>query len=112
MESGAVDEMFENRYGVSSDEAIALIATFFASEFPEFSQQKKVNHGAYFSLSYYHGNTEINLGSGRLQFEHSVKMDGKEYPLREFDERMDNVIVTSKKNILFTLDVLKRFLRK
>lgn len=113
MDCSVVDDIFDNVNGLSSTEAIDLIENFFKDELPQFHLKEKLfNHSAYFTLSYSYDDIEIELSSGRLRFEHSFKIDSKEFPLRQFDRRMDNVVVTSRKNLLFTLKVIKRFLEE
>ncbi|PVY39712.1 hypothetical protein [Pontibacter virosus] len=105
------EDLFENTTGISSEEALTVIESFFKKELPQFELTEKVaNHSAYFTVTFRKDDIEIILSSGRLRFEHSFKINGKEYPLRQFDSRMDNVLVTSEKNIRFTLDAIKRFL--
>lgn len=105
------ESLFENTTGISSKQALEIIESFFKRELPLFKLTEKVsNHSAYFTITYCKDDIETTLSSGRLRFEHSFKVDGKEYPLRQFDKRIDNVVVTSEKNIHFTLDVIKRFL--
>ena len=112
MEGGVVEDFFENNYFIDSNEAIDLIEFFFKSELPNFKLKEKFDHGIYFGITYVNNEVEIRLGGGRGHFEHSFKIDGKDFPLRQFDKRMDKIITASKKNILFTLNVLKRFLKE
>lgn len=110
MESDMVEDLFENKYFIDSSEALNLIENFFQSELPNFTLKDKFDHGIYFGITYVNNEIEIRLGGGRGYFEHSFKIDGKDFPLRQFDKRMDKIEAVSGKNTLFTLNVLKRFL--
>lgn len=112
MKSDSQDQLFDNKYGMPFDEAISLIKSYFALEFPIFNLVAEYNESAgYWGLKYNYDGMTVFISCGRGMLETQLLKNEKEISLLEFDERMKNIKVASEKNIRFTLSVIKNYLK-
>lgn len=107
-----VDNLIDNRFPLDNDKALDLIKVFFKTELPKFELIEFFNKGSYygFCIKYKLKNIEISLGSPRGGLEYEIFIDGKQYSLFSYDERLKEVYTCSEKNLRFTLSILKQFL--
>lgn len=107
-----VDDLIDNSFPLDNDKALDLIKAFFKTELSNFKLIEFFNKGSYygFGIKYKLKNIKINLGSPRGGLEYEIFIDGKQYSLFSYDERLKGVYTCSEKNLRFTLSVLKQFL--
>lgn len=105
-----VEELFDNGFFMDSDKALELIQFLFESELPSFELVKVFDEGIYFGAEYKKDNVEIRFGGERGGFEHKTMINGQQYSLLNFDDRMKNIYSASEKNYRFAFDILKYFL--
>ena len=115
MESRMVEKPINNIYDFESPEqGLAFLKQAIEEMFPKFSLTNTYNNGSYYGygVDYTYENILIKFYCERNALGHLIIIDSKPFTLYQFDELMKDVLGFSKKNILFTLSVLKRFLDK
>lgn len=110
MESNMVNDFFDNQYILDTEEALLIIEDFFNKELKGFTLKNKYNdHSGYWGFEYVRDESNIKIESGKGVLEPSITISNTKYALSQFDKNMKEVKVSSKKNILYTLDVIKHF---
>lgn len=105
-----VEDNFDNsEYGIHSYEAIELIKQFFNSNLPQFELIESYAESPYWGVRYSFKNLSISI-IGDVGYGITISIDGKEFPLWQYDRTVNNAMKTNKKNILYQLNVLNRFL--
>lgn len=110
MESNKIDNLFDNKYIMNFNAALNLIKSFFTSNLPSFKLINEYNKSTgYWGIKYCYNEILVSISCDKGGLEKVIIIDGKEFPLWQFDRRMVNVETASEKNIIFTLNVIKRF---
>lgn len=110
MASCMVENYYDNNIFMDSDEALKLIEILFKAELPNFKIKTQKNDVIYFSVTFQYNEAELTIGSGRGFLDHSFKIDGTEFPLRQYDNRIDKLEAASEKNIRFIFSIIKSLL--
>ncbi|NOU17152.1 MAG: hypothetical protein HOO91_06295 [Bacteroidales bacterium] len=87
-----------------------LVVDFFRRNLPSYVFLSETSHGSYWGVTYAEGDIEIRIG-GDIGFGIDIFIDKKEYHLWQYDRSVNSAMDTTEKNILYQLDVLKKFLR-
>ncbi|MGB4774260.1 MAG: hypothetical protein WBP45_03740 [Daejeonella sp.] len=92
-----------------ADEMNAIVISFFEKEIHDFFLEDKISHSPYWGVRYKKKNIAIEIG-GDIGFYTNIYIDQTKYPLWQYDRSVNNFLDTNKKNILYQLEVLKRFI--
>lgn len=93
------------------EEAVAFIKNYFEKNIKSFLLSEEYNRASgYWGIKYTSNNTVIFISSGRGYLEHEVILDGKKYLLTDFEKKVVHIKVSSKKNILFLLETIKKLI--
>lgn len=87
----------------------SLVIKYFKANLPSFELTNKTSHGPFWGVTYSEGDIEIRIG-GDIGFGIDIIIDKKEYHLWQYDRSVNSAMDTTEKNILYQLDVLKKFL--
>ncbi len=112
MESDLVESQFDNsNIGILPVDAISIIKQYFNEKLPSFSIKEEHFYTGYWVVKFI--NQEMGVffdGDIGGVFSIYVIIGEKEYPLWQYDRSVNNAMKTNRKNILYQLEVLKRFL--
>ena len=102
-----------NNQKLNPSECVSLVINYFQNNFLEFKLTKEGSYTGYWwveysnedekSLVYFDG----DIGGG---FSVKIFIDDTEYSLWQFDRSVNNATESNSKNIIYQLNVLKRFL--
>lgn len=120
MENRMVEKLIDNKYDFENAE----LAFVFMKEnieicFPDFfiidSSFSLSSNGSYsrfgfFYFVYHRNDIEFKLECERGVLLHEIKINDSVSRLHSYEHRMKDVLACSKKNIVFTLSVLKRWI--
>jgi len=110
MESNKMSDLFDNNHIMNFQEAVDLIKLYFLKELPYFVlKEEYIENFGYWGIKYVFDEVFVSITCDRGGIETYLIIDGKEYPLWQFDSRIKIIEVASKKNILFILNVIKIF---
>jgi hypothetical protein len=101
-------DMVENSWAKSN---IDIVSDFFQENIDQFKLIDKKMHGPYWSMYYMRNDIKIHIG-GDIGFHISLYIDDTKYLLWQYDRSVNDKLETSKENILYQLNVLKRFLNE
>lgn len=87
----------------------SLVIRFFKDNLPSFVLKKETAHGPYWGVTFVNEDIEVCIG-GDVGFSVNVTIDKTEYHLWQYNRSVNNTMDTTEKNILFQLDILKKFL--
>ena len=105
-----VEEQFDNSdYGIYSYEAIDIIKSFFNSNLPLFALINSYADSPYWGIKYSYKEIRISM-EGDTGYSTTIIINGEEYPLWQYDRNVIKANKTNKKNILYALNVIKKFL--
>lgn len=93
------------------DNTNEIVKKFFKENIPSFSLIKDSSYGPYWNLEFICNEIKIKIG-GDIGFSIDIFINETNYPLWQYDRSVNNKINTSKDNILYQLNVLKRFLNE
>ena len=103
---------FENKFGLSSTEAISMIKKFIATELTELTLLDDYNNSTgHWGIKYMFKDLKVVIQSDFGDLNVFILYNSKEIALREIDEFMANIIITSKKNIEYMLLALRRLMK-
>lgn len=88
---------------------INLVTAYFNDYFPDYRIVTESSHGSYWEVRFTKEEIEINI-SGDIGFSIEVFIDETKYDLWQYDRSVNEAMRTNDKNILYQLNVLKRFL--
>ena len=86
-----------------------LIKDYFTNNFKNYIVKSETSYGPYWGVVFINKDIEIRI-SGDAGFGVEIKIDGILFKLWQYDRSVINAMKTSNENILFQLEVLKRFL--
>lgn len=112
MKSNRINDLFENKYGMSFQPAIDLIKSYFAKHLPGYillAEYKETS--GYWGIRYSYREIKVFIGCDRGLLDVKLLVIDKDISLFEFKPLMVNIKVASEKNIQFVLNVLKQFTR-
>lgn len=93
------------------EDAINLVKSYFHHNLSFFKLIQEYNKPTgYWGIKYSYQDTVVFISCDRGGLEKVIIIDAKEFPLWQFDQQIVNTEIASKKNILFTLEVVKKFL--
>lgn len=103
--------MVENNQGnhSSAESLNLLVSEFFKNHFPSYVLISQTAHGPFWGVEYVDRDTTIRIG-GDIAFSVKLLIGKQEYPLWQFDRSINDAMDTSEKNVLYQLNVLKKFL--
>jgi hypothetical protein len=117
-----VEKLIDNKYNFENAElAFAYMKDSVGKIFPEFvliDSNFSLSSNSYFSkfgffyLKYQRNNIEFKLECEKGVLLHEINISNSIIKLHSFDDRMNEVLACSEKNIQFTLSVLKRFIEE
>jgi len=85
-----------------------FIKSFFEEKLPQFSVFQEWEHAPYWHIEFVYDNVKIII-DGDIGFSVNVFIEDKDFPLWQYDRSVNEKLTTSKENILYQLNVLKRF---
>lgn len=94
---------------VKSNYNIELVKTYFSENLQNYSIVEEFFHGPYWGIKFSNKDIDIRI-FGDIGFAIEVFIDNYMYDLWEYDKSVNNAMKTTDQNILYQLDVLKRFL--
>jgi hypothetical protein len=106
------DDLFNNKFFLSYSEAKEIIMNFFSINKMNFSLREDKNYGMFFLFRYENKKSEILLSSDRGDLSYRLTFDSNEINLFLFEPLLSNVEWFSKKNILFVLETIQRYLEE
>ncbi len=112
MESNMVNEdLFDNKFFLSYADAKSVTVDFFKNNMQEFSLKEDEDFGMAFLLRYKDGINSIHLSSDRGDLSYKLTIRDDEVNLFLFEPLLSNVEWFSRKNILFVLNTIQRYLK-
>lgn len=113
MESNMVnDDLFDNKFFLSYSVAKKITIDFFENNMSEFSLKEDENFGMGFLLRYESKKNSIYLSSDRGDLNYKLTFENNEINLFSFEPLLSNVEWFSKKNILFVLKTIQRYIEE
>jgi hypothetical protein len=109
-DEGAVN-FYDNNKGLSSQEALDLIKSYFLAQLPSFIYVREYDdpHG-YWGVIFTNGKCTILIGSERGFIDYRIEVNEFKVVLSDFDNRVTFLEKTSKKNLLFLIETIGRYL--
>ena len=98
-----------NMVDIWKDNTNEIVKKFFKENIPSFSLIKDSLYGPYWNVEFVCNETKIKIG-GDIGFSIEIFINETNYPLWQYDRSVNNKTNTSKDNILYQLNILKRFL--
>lgn len=105
------EELFDNKFFLSYSDAKKETLEFFNNNMKEFSLKEDENFGMGFLLIYEDEKNSIQLSSDRGDLSFKLTIGNDEVNLFHFEPLLSNVEWFSKKNILFVLKTIERYLK-
>ena len=102
---------FDNSNGLSYEEASEFIKNSVSERIPSFKADREYDdpHG-YWGIFFTDGDITFLLGSERSFIDYSVEVKGEKISLSDFDGRLNVLERTTKKNFLFLIETIRRYL--
>ncbi len=92
-------------------ESISIIEDYFRANFPRYNQTEKGMHAGFWWVSYCLDVILVRFdGDIGGVFHVYIHIDGKEYPLWQYNKKIISHDKTNSKNILFALNMVRDFL--
>ncbi len=111
MESNMVDkDLFDNNFFLSYSDAKEVVCEFLNSNMNYFNIKEDENLGMFFHLKFEFKNYSIYLLSDRGSFSYRLTEENNEINLFQFEPLLSNVEWFSRKNILFVLSTIKKYI--
>lgn len=101
--------MESNMVTTFSNSNIQLVKRYFKDNLPNYSVVSESSHGPNWAIIFTKDNIEIEV-SGDIGFFIKVIIDKTKYDLWQYDRSVNNAMKTNDENIIYQLNVLKRFL--
>lgn len=100
----------QNNASISWAESLnSLVIRYFKENLSSFILKRETAHGPHWGVTFANENVEVRIG-GDVGFSVNVIIDKTEFHLWQYDRSVNNAMDTTEKNILFQLDILKKFL--
>lgn len=106
----ANEDLFDNKFFLSYAEAKEITMNFFENNMKEFSLKEDENFGMGFLLGYEDKTKLIYLSSDRGDLSFKFTIDNDEIYLLSFEPLLSKAEWFSRKNILFLLKTIQRYL--
>jgi hypothetical protein len=111
MESGKEVTFFDNNNELNFKESTLFLKNYFLKEMPEFNYESEYYHSTgHWGIFFENKPVKIFIGYDRSFIDYSLIIDEKEIYLPEFDRRISILEITSKKNFIFLISIIKKFL--
>jgi len=88
---------------------ISLVMSYFKDNLPHYRVITETSHGPHWAVRFAKDEIEINV-SGDIGFSVEIFIDKTKYELWQYDRSVNEAMKTNEMNILYQLNVLKRFL--
>lgn len=105
------DDLFDNKFFLSYSDTKELTIIFFENNLNEFLLKEDENFGMGFLLRFESKKSSIYLSSDRGDLSFKFTIDNEEINLFLFEPLLANVEWFSRKNILFVLKTIQRYLK-
>ncbi len=107
-----VDNLFDNRYALTYQQTSELLNNVFNKLQLNFKKIKSDNNGMSFMIKYKLGNNVFfSLQSERGYISYTLKIRERKIDLIKFEPLLIKAEVTSKKNLLYILNVLTKYFK-
>ena len=93
-----------------ADSFNSIVTNYFNNNMPSYVIKSRASHGPHWGVRYLKEDIKIYI-EGDIGFTIKVFIDNVEFDLWQYDRTVFNATVTNKQNIIFQLEILKRFLR-
>jgi hypothetical protein len=102
---------YDNNKALASQEAIDLIKNYFLAKLPSFIYVREYDdpHG-YWGVIFTNEKCTVLIGSERGFIDYCIEINELKVVLADFDSRVAFLKQTSKKNLLFLIDTIGRYL--
>ena len=91
-------------------ENITIIKDFLSENLTEFKILDKRYNGPYWFIQFSNGDVIVEI-KGDIAFEVNIIIDNSTYPLWSYNKRVNSYMDTNKNNIIFQLNILKKFMK-
>lgn len=88
---------------------IQLVKGFFKENLPDFKLLSEASHGPNWEVHYINSEFEVKI-SGDIGFSIELFIGNSKYDLWQFDKSVNKAMKTNNENILYQLNILKKFL--
>ncbi|GHT71692.1 hypothetical protein FACS1894174_08620 [Bacteroidia bacterium] len=95
----------------SANECCEIIKVFFTKNIPHFYLIKEWAKAPFWHIEMRKENIEIEI-DGDMGFHIYIHIYNSKYPLWQYDRSVNNKAISTEENILYQLNVLKRFLNE
>ncbi len=92
-----------------ADKNNGIVKDYFKVNFPKYNLLNEISHGPFWGVEFFNDEIVINV-KGDAGFKIEITMGGTIFNLWQYDKSVMNATKTSEQNIIYQLDVLKRFL--
>lgn len=93
------------------DSTIGVVKKYFQKELPQFILKKELSHGPFWNVEFCRDNLAIEIG-GDIGFHIYMYIYNSKYDLWQYDRSVNEKMKTTEENILYQLEILKRFLNE
>jgi hypothetical protein len=112
MESNMVnDDLFDNKFFLSYPDAKEITIDFFKNNMKEFKLKEDENFGMGFLLRFEDKKNSIFLYNDRGDITYKLTIENEEINLLLFEPLLSKIEWFSRKNILFVLQTIQRYLK-
>jgi len=106
-----INDLFENKWLMMSEDAIAFIKSYFVEYLQHFSLIEEYNlKSGYWGVKYLFNGISITIKCDRGFFDTLIFVNDNKVSLTDFEPLMENAKMGSEKNIRFTMGVIKRYI--
>jgi 6-phosphogluconate dehydrogenase (decarboxylating) len=99
--------MESNMVGNSNND---IVKNYFKQNLSKYVVFSETSQGPYWGVKLVHNGIEINV-SGDIAFSIEITIHGSKFDLWQYDRSVNNAMETNDKNIIYQLDVLRKFLK-
>lgn len=107
-----VRNFVDNTFAWNGNEALDFIRKFFSENLSDFKEEDSDLGDRYvgFKVEFKSKDVIIKFSNPKGELNYEIFINGKQYSLLSYDERMKEVYVCSKINLELTLSILLKFL--
>ena len=96
-------------HNMVENEWIYITKQFFLKELPKFHLKSSNSYGPYWNIEFVDCNIAVEIG-GDIGFHIQIYIYDSKHDLCQYDRSVNDKMKTTKENILYQLNILKRFL--
>ena len=86
-----------------------LVKNYFKDNLPDYYLESESSHGPHWEVIHSSGEIKITV-FGDIGFEIEIYIEDTKFDLWQYDKSVNNAMKTTEKNIIYQLEILKRFL--